>query len=127
MLRSLGLIGGAVLLTAASAAPPPQLEKAFHGTIVSTYPDGRKAELWLKPDGSYISEGRRHDRHSGHWQLRGDKICFHRLIFTYCTQIPNGAAFTTRAVTGETIHVRLEPGRAGEKAGLQTRGAEAAG
>ena len=129
MLRTLGLIGGAVLLMGASAEPrlekassaPPQLEKAFRGTIVSTYPDGRKAELWLKPDGSYVSEGRRHDRHTGRWSRRGDKVCFRRMIFTYCTAIPNTTAFTTKAVTGERIQVRLEPGREGEKG----RGAKA--
>lgn len=117
MLRSLALIGGLVLLTAAAEAPPPGLEKAFKGTIVSTYPDGRKAELWLNPDGSYISEGRRHDRHHGHWTRKGDKVCFKRMIFSYCTGVPSGNEFTTKAVTGETIHVRLEPGRAGEKTG----------
>ena len=26
---------------------------AFGSTIVSTYPDGRQAELWLKRDGTY--------------------------------------------------------------------------
>jgi hypothetical protein len=117
MLRALGLIGGFVLLTAATTPPPPQLQKAFAGTIVSTYPDGRKAELWLNPDGSYISEGRRHDRHSGHWRLKGEKVCFSRLVFSYCTAIPDGNAFTAKAVTGETIHVRLQPGRQGAKTG----------
>jgi hypothetical protein len=117
MLRNLGLVGVGVLLMAASAPPPPSLEKAFAGTIVSTYPDGRKAELWLNPDGTYTSEGRRHDRHSGRWSRKGDKVCFRRLIFTYCTAIPNGTAFTTKAVTGETIHVRLEPGREARNAG----------
>jgi hypothetical protein len=130
MLRTLGLIGGAVLLMAASPPPrpakasdaSPQLEKAFSGTIVSTYPDGRKAELWLKPDGSYVSEGRRHDRHTGRWTRKGDKVCFRRMIFTYCTPIPSGTAFTTKAVTGETIQVRLEPGREGEKARSEKAG-----
>ena len=83
----------------------------------AAYPDGRKAELWMNPDGSYISEGRRHDRHRGHWQLKGDKVCFRRMMFTYCTPIPSGTAFTTKAVTGETIRVRLAPGRQGEHAG----------
>lgn len=121
MLRTLGLqgalLGAMVLLTAAAEAPPPSLEKAFEGTIVSTYPDGRKAELWLNRDGSYTSEGRRHDRHTGRWTMKGEKVCFKRMIFTYCTAIPSGDEFTTKAVTGETIRVRLEPGRAGEKAG----------
>lgn len=114
-----GMISGLVLTAVAGApAPPPTLEKAFHGTIVSTYPDGRTAELWLNPNGTYTSMGRRHDRHSGRWNLKGDKVCFRRFWFTYCTEIPaTQADFTTRAVTGETIRVRLVPGRNGERAG----------
>jgi hypothetical protein len=122
-LRSLGLTGALVLFTVAGAWPaaadtaPPALQKAFKGTIVSTYPDGRKAELWMNPDGTYTSEGRRHERHSGKWTVKGDKVCFKRGIFGYCTQMPSETAFTTKAVTGETIRVRLTPGREGEKAG----------
>jgi hypothetical protein len=127
MLRSLGHIAGltgALLVPAmaSAAAMPPALEKAFAGTIVSTYPDGRKAELWLHPDGTYTSEGRRHDRHSGRWSLKGDKVCFRRLIFTYCLAIPSGTEFNAKAVTGEPIHVRLEPGREGLKRGGATAG-----
>lgn len=114
MLKCLGLIGGLVLLTA--AAPGSALEKAFTGTIVSTYPDGRTAELWMNPAGTYTSMGRRHDRHSGHWTLKGDKVCFKRGLFGYCTALPTEASFTTKAVTGETIQVRLAPGRRGERA-----------
>jgi hypothetical protein len=123
MLRTLGLVGGLVLFTAAGAAsaatgaPPPALQKAFTHTIVSTYPDGRTAKLWMNPSGTYTSMGRRHDRHSGRWTLKGDKVCFKRGIFGYCTPIPTDTAFTTKAVTGETIQVRLEPGREGERAG----------
>jgi hypothetical protein len=116
MLRTLGLIGGLVLLSAA-AAPPPSLQKAFTGTIVSTYPDGRTARLWMNPSGSYTSMGRRHERHSGRWSVKGDKVCFKRGLFGYCTPIPTDGAFTTKAVTGETIQVRIVPGRAGEVAG----------
>lgn len=115
MLRTLALMGGAVLLTAAAA--PPALEKAFTSTIVSTYPDGRTAELWMNPSGTYTSMGRRHDRHTGRWTVSGDKVCFHRGLFGYCTAIPTENTFTTRAVTGETIQVRLVPGRQGEHAG----------
>ena len=109
MLRILGLTGGLILLTAA-APPPPSLEKAFTGTIVSTYPDGRIAKLWLKPDGTYTSMGRRQDRHSGRWNVKGDKVCFRRGIFGYCTQIPTENAFTTKAVTGEKLRVKLVKG-----------------
>jgi hypothetical protein len=113
MLRKLGLIGALLLLTAASA--PSTLDKAFSGTIVSTYPDGRIAKLWMKPGGQFTSEGRRHDRHSGRWAVKGDKVCFRRGLFSYCTAMPSEAAFTTKAVTGETIRVRLVPGREGEQ------------
>lgn len=116
MFRTLVLIGGFVLLTAADS--PPALEKAFRGTIISTYPDGRTAELWMSPGGTYVSMGRKHDRHSGTWKVKGDKVCFKRGLFGYCTALPSGSApFTTRAVTGETIQVRLVPGRRGGRAG----------
>ena len=115
MLQSLGLIGSLLLLTAGAPSAPPELEKAFHGTIISTYPDGRKAELWMNPDGSFTSEGRRHERHSGHWSVKGDKVCFKRGLFGYCTAMPTESAFTTKAVTGEMIKVKLVPGREGEK------------
>lgn len=114
MLRIIGLIGAFVLLAAASAPSP--LSRAFTGTIVSTYPDGRTAKLWMNPSGAYTSEGRRHDRHHGRWRIKGDKVCFKRGLFGYCTQIPTTGAFTTKAVTGETIRVRLVPGRRGEHA-----------
>lgn len=116
MLRTLMLAGALVLLTAADR--PATLEKAFSGTIISTYPDGRTAELWMNPDGTYVSMGRRHDRHSGTWKVKGDKVCFKRGLFGYCTALPSGnGSFTTKAVTGETIQVRLEPGRRGDNAG----------
>ena len=116
MIRNLALAAGLVLLTAAHAAPT--LEKAFKSTIVSTYPDGRTAELWMSPDGKYVSMGRKHDRHTGTWKVKGDKVCFKRGLFGYCTALPSGnAPFTTKAVTGETIQVRLVPGRRGEDAG----------
>jgi hypothetical protein len=115
MIPTLGALAGMALLTAAAA--PPQLEKAFHGTIVSTYPDGRTAKLWMKPDGNFTSMGRRHDRHRGRWSLKGDKVCFKRGLFGYCTALPTDSVFTTKAVTGEQIKVRLVPGRAGETEG----------
>ncbi|HEV2365514.1 MAG TPA: hypothetical protein VGS12_15090 [Caulobacteraceae bacterium] len=116
MFRVLGLVAALVLLGAADS--PPALQKAFTSTIVSTYPDGRTAELWMNPDGTYTSMGRRHDVHHGRWSVKGHKVCFHRWVFSYCTAIPTSeTAFTTRAVTGETIQVRLVPGRQSEAAG----------
>ena len=118
--RTLALAAGLALpALAASAAdaPPSPVAKAFKSTIVSTYPDGRIAKLWMKPDGTYVSQGRRHEYRHGRWSLKGEKVCFKRGIFGYCTQMPTDAAFTTKAVTGETIQVRLVPGREGESAG----------
>ena len=34
------------------AAGPSGLQAAFRNTVVSTYPDGRQAQLWLAKDGS---------------------------------------------------------------------------
>ena len=112
-----------VLVIAAAAANPPaysaDLAPAFDNTIVSTYPDGRTAELWLNRDGSYAAEGRRHDRSSGHWTVKGDKICLRQSKpwappFGFCTpmfQGDVGSTWTAKAVTGETIHVTLVAGR----------------
>ncbi len=111
-----GLTAG-LFLAVAVAGAPPALERAFNGTIVSTYPDGRTAELWMNRNGTFTSMGRRKDRHSGRWNVKGDKVCFRRGIFGYCTAMPTDSEFTTRAVTGETIRVRLVPGRKGERAG----------
>jgi hypothetical protein len=113
----LGLPLLALLLAAADAPPPAAIQKAFGNTIVSTYPDGRQAELWLEPSGSYTALGRRHDPSSGHWNVSGGKLCLKQAhpfappFFRYCTPIPTSEEWTARAVTGETIRVRLEPGR----------------
>jgi hypothetical protein len=99
--------------------------KAFGNTIVSTYPDGRTAELWLQPDGSYTAEGRRHDPSRGHWRVKGNRLCLSQVRpmpspFSYCTAIPAsgmGRAWPAKAVSGEQITVRLVHGhRAGEQA-----------
>ena len=49
---------------ATGAGDMAKVKIAFGNTIVSTYPDGRQAQLWLHPDGSYTAEGRRLDRSS---------------------------------------------------------------
>jgi len=107
----------------AQALPHDQrLEEAYGSTIVSTYPDGRQAELWLKRDGSYDMEGRRHDRSSGTWQIKDDdkhgkKLCFKQhhplpVPFSYCTPAPEtlDKPWAAKAVTGEPVSVRLVHG-----------------
>jgi len=107
----------------AQAAPPapPALDAAFANTIVSTYPDGRTAYLWLARDGSYKAMGRRRDRSDGHWTLKSGKLCLKQshpmaIPFTFCTPVRSGGVGTTwpaKAVTGEKIQVRIVAGRAG--------------
>lgn len=101
-----------------SAADRARLEQAFGSTIVSTYPDGRQAELWLKRDGTYTSEGRRHDHTNGVWQVKGQKLCLRQRApfpapFSFCTKVPSGGLdqpWQAKAFTGETVTVRLVRG-----------------
>lgn len=107
---------------AQAATRDSRLQEAFGSTIVSTYPDGRQAELWLKPDGSYTAEGRRHDRSSGAWRIKQDgaapKLCLKQhhpfpAPFTYCTGVPSGSLdqpWTGKAWSGEPISIRLVRG-----------------
>jgi hypothetical protein len=118
MLRVLRLAGlGAALVMLSAASAPPIIQRAFGNTIVSTYPDNRTAELWLEPSGSYAAMGRRGDRSSGHWRIDGDRLCLKQdhpatlPFFRYCTPVPSEDHWTTKAVTGETIQVRLVEGR----------------
>ena len=122
---------------AMAATRDARLEKAFGSTIVSTYPDGRQAELWLKRDGSYESEGRRHDRSDGVWQIKGDdkqgrKLCMKQrhpfpAPFSFCTPVPEGGVdrpWTAKAFTGEQVSVRLvrgvfDPAKGGQQDGGQ--------
>lgn len=103
-----------------SAAPPSSLvSEAFGNTIRSTYPDGRTAELWLSPDGSYTAEGRRHDPSSGHWKVKGAKLCLKQshpipAPFNYCVPVPASglsAAWSGKAYTGEPIQIQLVKGQ----------------
>jgi hypothetical protein len=106
------------LLTDAVVAAPSPVQPAFGNTIVSTYPDGRKAELWLKPDGAYTIKGRRGDRSGGHWSVRGAKLCLRQshpfpVPFNFCSPIPTrltGGSWTGKAFTGETVQLQLVHG-----------------
>jgi hypothetical protein len=115
-MRFATLAAGFALATAARAAPiPAELGKAFGNTVVSTYPDGRTALLWLKRDGAYDAKGRRRTPSSGTWALKGGKVCLKQLRpmhapFNYCTPLPSGDTWKARAVTGEPITVRIVPG-----------------
>ena len=119
------LLVAAGLLAAASpglAEGSGGIAAAFGNTIVSTYPDGRKGELWLKRDGSYAAEGRRHDRSRGHWTLKGEKLCLKQshpipVPFSYCTPVIHGGVgsrWTGKAVSGEPIQIQLVRGRSAE-------------
>lgn len=119
------LIAAAIIAVVAAPAATAasnskaRLEPAFKGTIVSTYPDGRTAMLWLNADGTYKGVGRRRLPSSGVWTLKGDKVCLKQkkpraVPFSYCTEIPNGgvgAHWSGRAVTGEKIRISLVAGR----------------
>ena len=113
-LTALALVAAVPCLAAQASA----LHETFGNTIVSTYPDGRKAELWLHPDGSYDAEGRKHDRSSGHWKIKGEKLCLKQshpfsFPFTYCTPLVQGevgASWRGKAVTGEAIQIKLVRG-----------------
>ncbi len=119
MSRLILIFSVAALATPSLAETPGVLKAAFNSTIVSTYPDGRKAELWLHPDGSYTAEGRRHDRSSGHWKVKGEALCLKQshplsVPFSFCTPITQakiGARWSGKAVTGEPITIQLVRGR----------------
>lgn len=117
----------AILAVAAALAAPPafatttvaDLKPAFSNTIVSTYPDGRKAKLWLAADGTYRAQGRRGKPSSGRWTLKGDQICLKqmkpfRAPSSFCTAVKKGGVGTSwpsKAVTGEKITVKVVAGR----------------
>jgi hypothetical protein len=114
----------AVLAAAAPSASAAEVSRAFGNTIVSTYPDGRTAELWLRADGSYTAQGRRGDGSGGRWSVKGAKLCLKQARpfpapFSYCTQIPASGMdrpWSAKAVTGEQISVRLVSGHQAGKA-----------
>lgn len=102
--------------SSATASSTPALEKAFGATVVSTYPDGRKAELWLRRDGTYAALGRGGAPSSGRWSLVGTNICLRQqkpfwAPFSFCTPVPDRPAWTAKAITGETMQLTLVSGR----------------
>lgn len=116
--RTIVLASALAVPATASLARPP-VEAAFGNTVVSTFPDGRTQHLWLEPDGSYSAKGRRGQDSSGHWTVRGDQVCLQQLRpfpapIVYCTPVPHDAATATwssKAVNGQAIKLRMTPGR----------------
>ena len=94
------------------------MEAVFGNTIVSTYPDGRTAYLWLKPDGSYTLLNRKRVSSGGAWVVKGDQVCLHQstpmpMPITYCTPAPEGDGATpwpAKALTGEKVFLRVVKG-----------------
>ena len=121
MIRTVTALALAAGLLAAPALADPKadLQPAFSNTIVSTYPDGRKARLWLNRDGTYRAQGRRGKFSSGRWSIKGQQICLKQARpipgpFSYCTPIKKGGvgtSWTGKAVTGERIRIQLVAGR----------------
>ena len=116
LLSLTALVVPLIISRAAIAAPEEKgMKAAFEGTITSTYPDGRKGHLWLSADGTYQAAGRKGDRSSGHWSVKGEKVCLHQskplpVPFQYCTPKPTSDHWTAKAVSGEPIKVSLTSG-----------------
>lgn len=102
------------------ASNTARLAPAFGKTVLSTYPDGRTAKLWLNADGTYRGQGRRGGLSSGRWTLKGERVCFKQqrprsIPFGHCAPLPAAdarASWTGKAVTGESIRLRIVPGGA---------------
>jgi len=107
---------GPMFLMLGAAGEPISISRAFGNTIVSTYPDNRQAKLWLAPSGSYTALGPAGDHSRGRWKIKGSKLCLKQIkpptppFFHYCTPIPSREEWSTKAVTGETIQVRIVRG-----------------
>ena len=121
MTRTLFLLPllAATASAAATASGAPSLRPAFINTIVSSYPDGRTAYLWLDRGGGYRATGRRGQRSDGHWSLKGDKVCLKQshpmaIPFHYCTAVPAGGAgtkWTAKDIGGQTLNLQMVAGR----------------
>jgi len=109
------LASSGALAKSTDTSTDASLAPAFKGTIVSTYPDGRTAKLWLNADGSYTAAGRRGDKSSGHWTVKAGKVCLSQSHpipspFSFCTPKPSSTTWRAKAVTGEPITVHIERG-----------------
>ena len=107
-------------LASADAKASPEamkkLEPAFGGTIVSVYDNGKKGHLNLAKDGTYRYRGRTNKPSSGVWDMKNEStICLHQKkpigIGSYCTPIPSGKTWRTKAAGGEMVTVHVEGGK----------------
>jgi hypothetical protein len=118
-------IAALAVLTLAGALPAPAqaaagaLDPVFANTVEVTYPDGRMARLWVDRDGSYRGQNRQGRPSSGRWTIKAAKLCLKQkrpfaAPMSYCTPIVTGgvgASWLGKAVTGETVRIRLVAGR----------------
>ena len=118
---SLLVAPSAVAAPTAPASPSDaraKVSEAVGNTIVETFADGRQAAVWLAADGSYTGEGRKHDRSSGSWRVKGNNLCFKQshpfaFGFSFCTPVPDvgmGQPWQAKAPTGDKITVKVVPG-----------------
>jgi len=132
MLGKFALAAVAAFLGGTAQASP--VDQIIGNTILSTYPDGRAAKLWLYADGSYSGEGRSGDLSAGRWLVRRDQLCLKQFkpipsFVSFCASVPpNGLrdGWTRKAITGETIKVHLVHGQLGGPQG-HARAVEVAG
>lgn len=116
---SLAFAGVVAALTVQATPGVEALRPAFGNTLVSIYPDGRRAHLWLAPDGTYTGRGRTGGRSTGVWEVDDGEVCMRQrrpipVPVRFCTPIVRGGVgtrWTAKAVTGETITVELAAGR----------------
>ena len=109
----------AALETPAAAVDASPLEASFGNTILSTYPNGMTAALYLNRDGGYTGLGRRSEFIDGRWSLSPGKVCFRQsrpfpVPFAICRPLVTAAIgdlWTAKATTGETLSVTLLAGR----------------
>lgn len=106
----------AALLSAAETAraygdAASRLDLALGKVIVSTHPDGRKARLWLRRDGTYAAQSRAGNRSGGVWKVKGEKLCLSQrapapIPIAYCRPVPTetlGRPWRDKAVNGDQV------------------------
>ncbi len=113
----------AAILTVAGAssamAESSGLEPAFGNTIVSTHPDGRQARLWLNADHTFRAQGRRGNRSSGGWRIRGNQLCLTQrrpipIPIPYCHSFQRrsvGQRWNDTAVNGDAVTNQIVAGQ----------------